>query len=185
MFLLTYGYYSIRYKTKWSLKKSGTIQQVFECCQTTASTNNQSKKLKAEPAQGRDVRRMARFPCQGYVYITLHDGFFDCLLDHPLDHVRYKDISIPEKWKQYIMDNHSDGPTKVCTALILGLQLNELSRSIEISFRRPGVGRALHSHRRQSATFGFMKGAMSGSVLKTPLNQRVNGARNLVCRRIL
>jgi len=78
--------------------------------------DNQIKKPKTQPDQGRDVRRVARFPCHGYLYITLHDAFFDCVLNHPLDHARYKDISIPEKWREYIMDNHNFGPMKVRTA---------------------------------------------------------------------
>ena len=63
--------------------------------------------------QGRDARRMARFPCNGLFYVTPQDGCIRCVLKHLLDHVPYKDISIPEEWRQYITNNHKIGPTKV------------------------------------------------------------------------
>jgi len=35
VFLLTYGYYSNRFRTKQPPRKNGNAQQVFECCQTS------------------------------------------------------------------------------------------------------------------------------------------------------
>ena len=63
--------------------------------------------------KGRDARRMARFPCNGLLYVTPRDGFIQCMVKHSLDHVPYKEISIPEEWRQYITDNHNIGAVKV------------------------------------------------------------------------
>ena len=75
--------------------------------------------------KGRDARRMARFPCKGVLYLTPRDGYFDCLLSHSIDHVRYKDISIPDFWLQYIKDNHKIGPTNVSIHRFIHLVLAE------------------------------------------------------------
>src|SRR5258706_12746942 len=85
MSLLSYGHCSSRFKTKLP-QENGNVQWVFECCHTTASTDNR-KKIQSE--RGRNSHRMARFPCQGYLYITPHDGSLDCMLNHPLDHASY------------------------------------------------------------------------------------------------
>jgi len=61
----------------------------------TTSSNNREKKQKTEPEQdkeGRDTRRMFRFPCNGLFNVTAQDRYFDCELKHSLNHVRYKDI---------------------------------------------------------------------------------------------
>ena len=63
--------------------------------------------------QSRDTRRMSRFPCNGSLYVTARDGFLDCVLKHSLDHIHYKDITIPDEWRKFIIDNHKCGPTKV------------------------------------------------------------------------
>ena len=75
--------------------------------------------------QGRDTRRMARFPCNGVLYVTAWNGYFDCALKHALKHVRYKDITIPEKWRQFIIDNHKYGPTKVSAPCFIQLVITE------------------------------------------------------------
>ena len=75
--------------------------------------------------QGRDTRRMARFPCDGLLYVTSRDGHFNCVLKHSLEHVRHKGITIPEKWRQFIMDNHKYGPTKVSVPCFIQLVITE------------------------------------------------------------
>jgi len=82
----------------------------------TASSNNHGKRPKLEPEQGkksRDARRMSRFPCNRAVYLTPRNGYIDCVVKHSCNHIRYKDITIPEKWRKYIIDNHKCGPTMV------------------------------------------------------------------------
>ena len=94
-------------------RKCGTIQRVYECCQTTASSNHHEKKARQEPDKVRDARRMPRFDCNGRFYMTPQAGYIDCALKHLLDHIHYKDIRIPDKWRQFILDNHKLGPAKV------------------------------------------------------------------------
>ena len=109
------SHYLIRYKTK-HVQTDGTVQRVYVCCQTTASDNNREKKAKTDPEaekKSRDARRMSRFSCKGMFYVTARNGVFDCVLKHSQNHVRYKDIRIPDYWRQYIIENHKDGPTKV------------------------------------------------------------------------
>ena len=45
--------------------------------------------------------------------MTPRAGHVNCVLRHELDHIRYKDIRIPDKWRQFILDNHKLGPAKV------------------------------------------------------------------------
>ena len=56
---------------------------------------------------------MRRFDCKGLFNMTPRDGYIDCALRHEGDHIRYKDIGIPEKWHQFIRDNLKLGPAKV------------------------------------------------------------------------
>ena len=75
--------------------------------------------------QGRDTRRMSRFPCNGLLYVTPRDVYFNCVLKHSLDHVRYKDITIPEKWCQFILDNYKYGPMQVSVPCFIQLVITE------------------------------------------------------------
>jgi len=68
---------------------------------------------------------MARFPCKGVFHVTLRDGYFDCVLNHSLNHVRYKDISVPEEWRRFIVDNHKLGPAKVSDPCFIQLVIIE------------------------------------------------------------
>ena len=56
---------------------------------------------------------MDRFPCNGRLYITLRAGYLECALSHSLKHIHYRDIAIPEDWRQFIRDNYKSGPTTV------------------------------------------------------------------------
>ena len=69
----------------------------------------------------RDTHHMDQFPCNGLLYVTLQDGYFDCVLKHLLNHIHYKDIAIPDKWCQFIIDNHKCGPTKVSVLCVIQL----------------------------------------------------------------
>ena len=55
--------------------------------------------------------------------MTPRAGYIDCVLKHALNHIHYKDIRIPDQWRQFIMDNHKLGPTKVhihcCVELVI------------------------------------------------------------------
>ena len=75
--------------------------------------------------QSRDTRRMPRFPCNGMFYVMAWDGFLDCVLKHSLDHICYKDIAIPDEWRQFIIDNHRYGPTKVSVSSFIRLVMTE------------------------------------------------------------
>jgi len=160
---------------------------MFECCQAEASRDSR-KKARMEPEQGkkvRDTRRMPRFKCNGVLYTTLRDGYFDCTVKHHLNHVRYKDIRIPEKWRQFITDNYKRGPTMVCVLAALNQQLlNRLSR-FGVRFSSKLVAERISLLlRNQSATIGHVKVLNSGSVPTTRLNQHASGAKSLVHRRI-
>ena len=75
--------------------------------------------------QCRDTRQMARFPCNGVLHVTLLDGYFDCVLNHLLDHVHYTDITIPDKWREFIMDNYKLGPTNVSVRCFIELVMSD------------------------------------------------------------
>ena len=95
--------------------------------------------------QGRDVRRMARFPCNGLLYVTPRDGFIQCVVKHSLDHVPYKEISIPEEWRQYITDNHNIGPAKVSVPCFIQSVLTEkIRQDLE---RHPSCNSGWRGHR--------------------------------------
>ena len=114
-----------RYRRK-KVTDNNTVHLQYECCQTTASTNNQEKRLKPEPEQanqGRDACRMARFPCNRVLQVALRDGQFHCLLNHSMDHLRYKDIRIPDLWQTFIKENVKIGPTNVSVPCLIQLVL--------------------------------------------------------------
>ena len=152
------------------LQKNGMVRQVYECCQTEASSNNH-KKPWMEPETGKkvwDVCRMPHFNCNGLLYMTLQNRYFDCLLKHQLDHILYKDIGIPDEWCQYITDNHKYGPTKVrVPCFIESVMLNKLSRSGTRFFSELGVEKGSHSLKNLSITIGYAKVPNSGSALTT------------------
>ena len=57
--------------------------------------------------------------------MTLRDGYFDCVLNHSLNHVHYTDIRIPDKWHEYIMDNHKLGPMNVSVPCFIKLVISD------------------------------------------------------------
>ena len=75
--------------------------------------------------QGRDARRMARFPCNGVLHMTLRDGYLDCVLNHSRDHLPYKDIKVPDEWQLFIKVNHKLGPTNVSARYFIQLVIPE------------------------------------------------------------
>lgn len=160
---------------------------MFDYCQVDAIRDS-PKKARMEPEQGkkaRDARRMPRFKCNRVLYTTLRDGYFDCTLKHHLNHVRYKDIGIPEKSRQFIMENYKCSPTKVCVLAALNQrQLNRLSRFGARFSSERGVERVSLSLRYLSATIVHVKVLNSGSVPMTRLNLHASGAKSLVHRRI-
>ena len=93
-----------------------------------ASSNNRNKRLKTGPEQGkesRDAHRMLRFPCNRVFHVTACDRYLDCELKHLVNHVCYKDIQIPEHWRQFIMDNHKLGPMHVSVPRFAQLVMTE------------------------------------------------------------
>ena len=73
---------------------------------------------------------MARFPCHGVFLVTLRDGYFDCALDHSLDHLPYNDIRVPDEWIDFIKENHKLGPTIVSVPHFI--QLVTLNKLVKI-----------------------------------------------------
>ncbi len=55
----------------------------------------------------RDSRRMPRFHCNGWLHIVAGRDIatMDITVKHEVEHVAYKDIYLPDKWKEYIRDN--------------------------------------------------------------------------------
>ena len=82
-------------------KAIGGAVYMYSCVQL-ASREQKAKVPKAE--KSRDVRRMPRFACNGWLHITVVPGsrVLRVSLRHVLKHLPYKDIDLPEKWKKHI-----------------------------------------------------------------------------------
>src|SRR5258708_2002726 len=68
---------------------------------------------------------MLCFPCNVLFYMMQQDGYINFDLKHHLKHICYNDISIPEKWCQFIRDNHKLGPMKVCAHCFFEFRITE------------------------------------------------------------
>jgi hypothetical protein len=74
--------------------------------------------------------------------MTPGDGYIDCVLKHQINHIRYKDIRIPDKWRQFILDSHRLGPAKVRTHCIVELVMTECAVKIwQDILQRTGGGK--------------------------------------------
>jgi hypothetical protein len=62
----------------------------------------------------RAAHRMERFECYGKLHITPHEGIADVTIVHRRWHKSYVSITLPDKWRTFIVDNHRMGPAKVC-----------------------------------------------------------------------
>ena len=71
------SHYSIRKGIK-HLSKNGTVQRVYQYCQF---------KERVPRAQDNRAGHMLRFECDGFFHMTPRDGYINCVLDHPLDHI--------------------------------------------------------------------------------------------------
>ena len=129
---------------------------------------------------------MACFPCNGVFIVTLQDRYFDCVLNHSLDHVPYKDIKVPEKWCDFITKNHKLGPTVVSVPCFIQLvNLNPLVKIWHKILLTLRVEMALLSLRKWFVMLGYTKAPSSGSVLTTQSSQPASGANNLVLMKVL
>ena len=80
-----------------------------------AQSADRQKKAK-DSESGRDIRRMKRYECHGWLYVTIKREIQDdarVVIKHHMHHPRYTDISLPEKWQKFIRDNLNMLPSQV------------------------------------------------------------------------
>ncbi|RPD61298.1 hypothetical protein L227DRAFT_466509, partial [Lentinus tigrinus ALCF2SS1-6] len=77
--------------------------------------------------------RMPRFHCSGWLHIVAAPGVdaMDITVKHKLDHIAYKDIYLPDKWKQYIRENaRSQTPGQLRGRTLSDIKLGFSSKAV-------------------------------------------------------
>lgn len=85
----------------------------YSCAQ---STEREHKEKIPKTEGSRATRRMERFPCNGWLHLTITQHSSNVLIDfkHATSHTAYIDTSLPEKWKTYIQEHgKSETPGQV------------------------------------------------------------------------
>ncbi|KAJ2970013.1 hypothetical protein NUW54_g12830 [Trametes sanguinea] len=92
------------YETVSERKRSGEKVYTFSCAQ--AEGREHKAKVPKADKKARDTRRMDRFPCHGWLHLTVgqQSNVIGLSLRHSVEHVAYVDITLPEKWKQFIRE---------------------------------------------------------------------------------
>ena len=78
----------------------------YSCSQST--TREQKEKTSKPGKKARDARRMERFPCAGWLFISEQEDSDNVTvrIKHDCHHPAYIKIDLPDKWKEYI-DEHA------------------------------------------------------------------------------
>ena len=94
---------SHRYEITRVRTRTGDLTYTFSCAQSEA----REKKQKIPKGKSRDTRRMDRFPCHGWLFITVapNNPVITVKISHASHHPAYLDMSLPEKWKAYIEEH--------------------------------------------------------------------------------
>ncbi|CDO76217.1 hypothetical protein BN946_scf184894.g6 [Trametes cinnabarina] len=92
------------YETVSERKRTGDKVYSFSCAQ--AAGREHKAKVPKAGKKTRDTRRMDRFPCHGWLHLTVGklSNVISISLKHALEHVAYVDISLPERWKDFIRE---------------------------------------------------------------------------------
>jgi hypothetical protein len=82
---------------------SGTVYS-FSCAQS----DERKHKAKMPKGKTRDTERMERFPCHGWLHITILDSREMIIkIKHLCHHTSYFNIGLPDNWKSWIETNAS------------------------------------------------------------------------------
>ena len=97
---------------------------VFSCAQSMAREHKAKVPKGGKP---RDARRMERFDCSGWLYIAVQaaSDVMSIKISHKVDHLPYADISIPDRWKQYI-EEHAGTETSGVVRIFLNLFVGDI-----------------------------------------------------------
>ena len=76
--------------------------------------NDLPKQSAVTEEKQRIAHRMERFDCHGRLHVALRNGIAVVEVTHSQSHKSYMDISLPEKWRTFIENNHKKGPVQVC-----------------------------------------------------------------------
>ncbi|TCD59764.1 hypothetical protein EIP91_011523, partial [Steccherinum ochraceum] len=97
------------FEKKYMLKRSEGQSRVFvfSCAQSN------TREHKAKTPRGdkpRDARRMPRFDCGGWLYVTVTEGssVLGIRIKHLEPHTAYVAIDLPDRWKEYIRTHAKD-----------------------------------------------------------------------------
>jgi hypothetical protein len=60
--MANHSHYSTSFKRK-DIQKSGSVQRMYECCQSETCSSNRKKLRTEDGRKTRDARRMNRFAC--------------------------------------------------------------------------------------------------------------------------
>ncbi|KAJ7726309.1 hypothetical protein DFH07DRAFT_758176 [Mycena maculata] len=103
------GYRFIYKKKERSRSSEGTLTYTFFCAQNEKEVTKE--KLHPDPRERRARIKMDRFPCNGYLRITVVEGevTLGIRLTHHRAHCQYVDISIDDETKKLI-DAMKDSP---------------------------------------------------------------------------
>ncbi|KAJ3520137.1 hypothetical protein NM688_g9206 [Phlebia brevispora] len=100
-----YTEYRWTYVRKTLKKRTGKLEVLFSCAQSTA--REAEPKAPKPDVKSRTTRRMEHFDCNGYLRVTVDSASNEMIvsLDHDQGHIPYLDITIPDRWKDYIEEH--------------------------------------------------------------------------------
>ncbi|TFY50628.1 hypothetical protein EVJ58_g10964, partial [Rhodofomes roseus] len=97
------------YEVKRERVRTADTVYRFSCAQ---SSEREQKKKTPKTSKPRAARRMERFPCDGWLHVTVASGSTEMILSvkHAVQHLAYVGIDLPDHWKQYI-EKHARNQT--------------------------------------------------------------------------
>lgn len=90
----------VRHEGKKKPQKDGKETFTYSCCQSSTRV----KKAKVARDKARATRRRPRFPCGGWLHLTVlpESDVIELTIKHLEVHPPYVDAKIPEEWRAYI-----------------------------------------------------------------------------------
>ncbi|KAI9057367.1 hypothetical protein FKP32DRAFT_1689206 [Trametes sanguinea] len=111
----------------------------YSCAQSEDREPN-AKAPKGE--RGRDTLRMDRFPCSGWLHLSISDASEISVisLKHKVEHVAYLNIDLPDRWKAYIREHaRSQTPGQIWRHILREEAQSRGVREIDVPFRSKSV----------------------------------------------
>ncbi|KAJ2990392.1 hypothetical protein NUW54_g8481 [Trametes sanguinea] len=111
----------------WTYSKHRTLKRSrdeiaesfwYHCAQ---SDQREANAKTSGSSKARDTRRMPRFPCNGWLHVTVreHSDIMQISIKHEADHLPYVDITIPTQWKEFIEQHaRSQTPGKIWQGIL-------------------------------------------------------------------